>query len=325
VDWFVLRTLKAPPPFSLKRAKEAAVRHTSSAAEAALGRLQKPWLYAALLVSTLVLAAPAWTSTKADETVRITATGFEPATARIVRGDTVTWTNADTVDHRIVSTNPAFRSPVLGPGESFSFRYTRRGSFVYRDALKPGVRGMVNVSPTGPLVVTMQRGKRIVTFGGSTSVFGSISNGRSGETVTVVASAYRLGTTTHRVTTDEGAWELVVRPRIRTLYRATWRNRESQAEPAVFVRPRVSLAVRNRRIGRFTTKVAAAYSYAGKRVRLLRDVGAGTWKTVRFVRLGRGGTATFRARLPRVARVRVVVPASPGYLDGSSAAVTVRR
>lgn len=300
------------------------MRHADPARPTRL-RFRRHWPLAAFLVTALALATPAWTSGKADEAVRITSAGFEPGTVRIVRGDTVTWTNEDTVDRRIAATTPRFRSPVLRPGESYSFRFNQRGTFTVRDETRAGVTGRVNVAAAAPLSVVIQRGRSIVTYGGSTRVYGSVSNGRSGEPVTVVASAYRLGTSTLRTTTDDGAWELVVRPRIRTLYRAVWRNRESQAEPAVFVRPRVTLAVRNRRLGRLTVKVAAAYSYAGKRVRLVRAVGGGSWRTVRFVRLGRGGAATFRARLPRVARVRVAVPTSPGYLEGTSSAVTVRR
>jgi plastocyanin len=288
-------------------------------------RLRGHWPLAAMLVLALMLVTPAWTSTKADETVRITATGFDPATVRIVRGDTVTWTNDDTVDRRIAGTTPRFRSPVLRPGESYSFRFNQRGNFTVRDETRAGVTGRVNVAAAAPLSVAIQRSRSIVTYGGWTRVYGSVSNGSSGEPVTVLVSAYRLGTSVRRTTTDDGAWELLVRPRIRTFYRAEWRNRESQAEPVVYVRPRVTLSVRNRRLGRFTTKVTAAYSYAGKRVRLVRAVGDGRWKTVRFVRLGRGGAATFQARLPRVARVRIAVPTSPGYLEGTSSAVTVRR
>jgi hypothetical protein len=92
----------------------------------------------------------------------------------------------------------------------------------------------------------------------------------------------------------------------------------------VYVRPQVALRVLNARLGRFYTKVTALRSYRGKRVMIQRLRGS-TWVKVWRVRLGPGSAVRFTASLPRTARIRVLVPSSPGYLQGFSRTALVRR
>ena len=92
------------------------------------------------------------------------------------------------------------------------------------------------------------------------------------------------------------------------------------------VRSRVGFSIRSMAVPRFYTRAFAAYSYRGKLARLQRMTAAGDWVTVRPVRLNALSAATFVAPLPRGAsRVRMVVPASPGYLVGVSNVRIVRR
>jgi hypothetical protein len=70
--------------------------------------------------------------------------------------------------------------------------------------------------------------------------------------------------------------------------------------------------------------VTALTSYRGKRVTLQRLTGS-SWVKVRRARIGVGSVVRFTARLPRTARIRVLVPSAPGYLQGSSGTVLVRR
>jgi len=71
----------------------------------------------------LVLAAPASTATS---TVQIKSTGFVPATVTINQNDSVTWTNTDTKDHKVVANGGSFASAILTPGKT----YVRYGGFV---------------------------------------------------------------------------------------------------------------------------------------------------------------------------------------------------
>ncbi|HEX2288061.1 MAG TPA: hypothetical protein VHH31_04830, partial [Gaiellaceae bacterium] len=90
-------------------------------------------------------------------------------------------------------------------------------------------------------------------------------------------------------------------------------------------RPRVAF----RRIGRarFVTRVVAARSFRGRKVKFQRRTSAGRWVTVKRVRLKRRSAATFRTRLRR-GTFRIVMSvnqAGPGYLAGISRTIVYRR
>jgi plastocyanin len=281
--------------------------------------------FAVVAACALVLAAPA---VAADQTVRINSTGFTPLAVSVDRGDAVTWRNVDSDRHQVVADNGAFRSPVLEPGQTYTFEFNRGGTFMYSDALSSFRKGTVTVGPvsTSPSL-TMQASKRVVTFGATVVLSGTVSNGEGGELVRVTGDPYRGSGFSRTVTTDaDGVWRLVVRPSMRTSYRAFWRGQESSTEPLVHVRARVGLSVRSRTAPRLYTRAFAAYSYRGKLARVQRQALNGGWVNVRFVRLNSASASTFVARIPRGAtRVRVVVPSSPGYLTGISSVRIVRR
>jgi plastocyanin len=279
----------------------------------------------AACAAALVLASPAL---GADATVRILPTGFTPLSVTIERGDAVTWRNLDIANHQVVADNGAFRSPELKTGQAYTYEFNQVGTFVYSDSQSTFQKGTVIVRAiTAEPSVTIQASRTVVTYGGTAVLSGTVSSGRPGETVRVIGTSYRGGDFSRTVETDaEGTWRLGVQPRIRTIYRAFWRGQESSTEPAVHVRARVGFGIRSMSAPRFTTRVFAAYTYRGKLVRLQRRTADGDWVTVRFVRLNALSAATFTARLPRGAvRVRVVVPASPGYLAGVSNVRVVRR
>jgi plastocyanin len=277
-------------------------------------------LLLALVPLALATAAPATAATA----VSITSSGFAPAEITVGASDTVTWTNNDSVNRRVVADGGAFTSPVLPPGDTWSFTFPRAGVFAYHDQLKPTQKGTVRVRPTGTRSVTITATIRQVTLGSSLELSGSISAG-AGQQVIVVAKPYQgAETRTPVLTESDGDWSLRVRPRIRTEYHAEWGQTMSAQSPVVFVRPAVQLRVLNAKTGRFYTKVTALRSYRGKLVTLQRLSGS-TWVKVKRIRLGTGSAARFSARLPRTARIRVLVPTAPGYLQGFSRTALVRR
>ena len=141
----------------------------------------------------------------------------------------------------------------------------------------------------------------------------------------MVGKPYRGSETrTPALTESDGSWSVRVRPRIRTEYQVEWGNTVSSTAPIVYVRPAVRLRVLNARAGRLYAKVTALVPYKGKMITLQRLQGS-TWVKVRRVRLGAGSAISFTARLPRTARVRVLVPSAPGYLQGNSGTALVRR
>ena len=72
--------------------------------------------------------------------VTIAKLAYSPKTVTVQTGATVTWTNNDTVVHNVQSTNgpgltapttSTFASKLLNPGQSFSFTFTKAGTYYY--------------------------------------------------------------------------------------------------------------------------------------------------------------------------------------------------
>jgi plastocyanin len=274
--------------------------------------------------AALVLAAPALA---AEVRVQIAQSAFVPASVTIQPGDRVVWTNTDTVDRQFAADRGAFRSPLIRPGQTYSFTFAREGTFAYTDAQKPTVKGTVIVEAEPEPSVTIQPSRRQIVYGSTVQLSGTISTGQEGQAVRVTGTPYRGDALATTVRTDaDGVWRLTVRPQLRTVYRAFWRGQESTTEPVVHVRPRVGFRVLSTATARFYVRVSAAYSYRGKLVNFQRLAAGGDWITVKRVRLGRLSDAAFRGPLPRgTSRVRVSVPTSPGYLLGLSNVRLVRR
>jgi plastocyanin len=63
--------------------------------------------------------------------ISITSTAFDPQTLNIKTGDTVIWTNNDTVAHTIVTDNQALNSGAIAPVATFTFVFKRVGTYSY--------------------------------------------------------------------------------------------------------------------------------------------------------------------------------------------------
>ena len=274
-------------------------------------------------------AAPATTASTATKTVQIKRSAFQPSTVTIKTGDVVKWTNTDTQNHQVVSNNGSFVSPILGPGKSYSHRFTAAGTYRYHDGLNPTVRGVVKVTGPPPSV-TIGASLPIIVYGQQVTLSGAVSSGNANEKVTIYQQPYPQASfqqLTTVLTTTGGAWQLVLSPspKILTQYQARWQGRTS-ITVGVQVRPRIRLSYRR---GRFYTAVQSATSHAGKFVIAQRLSRFGQWVTVKKVRLGGKSTAVFRMRLPKgKSRIRVAMSvnqAGGGYLAGFSPTITVRR
>lgn len=72
----------------------------------------------------------------------------------ITLGDTIIWKNADTVQHTVVSGNPndgpngIFNSGLIKTGGSFSYKFTKEGTYDYFCSIHPWMTGTVTVSFT---------------------------------------------------------------------------------------------------------------------------------------------------------------------------------
>lgn len=78
--------------------------------------------------------------------VNIDNFSFTPATLTVPAGTKVTWTNKDDVPHTVVSTNNAFtHSPALDTDDSFSYTFTKIGTYEYYCSVHPKMLGKVVV------------------------------------------------------------------------------------------------------------------------------------------------------------------------------------
>ena len=87
------------------------------------------------------------------DVVKITDDGFEPATLTVSSGDTVTFENDSSDDswpasdvHPTHQDYPGFdaKKPLL-PGDSYSFTFTKTGTWGYHNHLEPDVKGTIVV------------------------------------------------------------------------------------------------------------------------------------------------------------------------------------
>ena len=107
-------------------------------------------LATALVALAFSLAVPAVLA--ATRGVAIRDFAFSPRTVEIRVGDTVTWTNRDSVAHTATARNGSFDTGLLAEGASGSVRFTAAGTYRYVCTPHPEMTGTVVVRSAGTLV-----------------------------------------------------------------------------------------------------------------------------------------------------------------------------
>jgi hypothetical protein len=251
----------------------------------------------------------------------------------INQDDAVTWTNADTINHQVVANGGSFASPILTAGKSYTHTFRSGGTFRYHDGLHPSLKGTVTVRGA-PAQVTLATSAPVVKFGSSVNLTGTVSNKKSGETVTLVMLP--TGQTTKQVvatlqTTSGGVFSFTVTPQLNTQYQAQWKTRESSV--TVQVQPLIKLPGVSRS-GYFHFYVTAGQSFAGRFVWLQRYTLLRTWINVRRLQLGSKSGRIMSIRFARSViprgrwSIRVYMPATEmpgGYIDSWSGTQPVVR
>jgi plastocyanin len=291
-----------------------------------------------LLVALAVGLLGAASAPAKTVTVDISKLGFVPAAVSVQTGDSVTWTNKDTVTHQVVCATCPFTSPVLAPSQTYTFIFTKTGKFTTVDPLNKNKKATVTVT-AAPAGLSLAVAPRALTYGHTTTVSGTLSTGQANQKVDILAQ--RCGETAAKVvstatTTTGGTYTYTAQPAEMTSYQARFKPAVGTAVTTsvinVSVRPTVTLT----RLARntFAVQVIAAQSFVGKAVAFQRYVAAKhRWTTVKVVFLGSRAAAatplagstvssvTFKAKLKSGLRVRAVVPTGQGapcYIAGSS-------
>lgn len=284
-------------------------------------------LFVVLAVLAVVGIAPAFAHAA---NITITKTGFVPSSVTIHPGESITWTNSDAVDHQVSSTKASLSSPVMHTGQTYSFMFATSGTFAVTDLLNKKVKaGTVSVKTAGAAqTVSIATSARSTSFNGSVTLSGVVSNQAANETVTIRGQTYGGNAFLKLAdvkTGAGGAWTYTAHPTIQTVFDSMW-GKNASAQITVGVRPLVSIHALSG--NRFSTKVLAARSFAGKVVQLQRR-SAGQWVTVKRVRLGSMSTAIFKASLPMgnsaLRFAFSVNQAGAGYLAGFSRTLVYHR
>jgi len=256
-------------------------------------------------------------------TVTITKNGYVPKSQSILAGDTVTFTNGDSVAHQVSfkSTSGFTCTPnplVLQPAASGSCVFQTGGSYSYSDPNTKGntFRGSITVTAP-PDSLTLAAKPLLLIFGGKVAGTGTVSTAKAGESVDVLAqqcgatSAQKLATVQ---TTTGGAYTFSASPIANSVYTTQLRKAVSTAM-TVRVRPLMKLT----RVAahRYSLKVTAGESFAGKYVSFQRYNGTTKrWVAVKAVPLkaSKAGVApavvavaSFRSTIKTGLRIRTTM------------------
>ena len=275
-----------------------------------------------LAVIALAVLAIGSTALAGSTDVKVTSSGFSPGTVAVQSGDTVNWTNSDTVSHQVDVAGGSCKL-TLAAGQSGSCSFPNAGTFAYTDPTATGFAGTVNVTPNARSV-TIATSRNVGIFGDAMTLSGTISSKAAGQRVTVSATPASGPALNYPVTTDaNGNWSLQVQPRATTTYKATWDNATSKSV-VVTLRPRLTF----QKVGRhqYLVVVLAAHSMAGKQLDIARRVG-GKYVTFRhatitsITRTSTTSVAYFVVVVPAGTHLRAFLPKSQvgsDYLDGHS-------
>ena len=77
--------------------------------------------------------------------VKIDNFSFSPATITVPAGTTVKWTNRDDIPHTVVNDDQKFQSKALDTDESYSYTFTKPGTYPYFCSIHPKMTGKVVV------------------------------------------------------------------------------------------------------------------------------------------------------------------------------------
>lgn len=104
-------------------------------------------LLTAGLIPLILLAVFATVSVAraATTSVNIQNIAFNPASITVNAGDTVTWTNNDSVDHTVTSDTSGIFNMASAPGSTVRFTFTTPGTFAYHCNIHSTMHGTVVV------------------------------------------------------------------------------------------------------------------------------------------------------------------------------------
>src|SRR6058998_2180953 len=113
---------------------------------------RRPMIRSVPMLAALFLAGSfsATAALGADSDVAIKTFQFKPTPIEVKAGTRVTWANADDITHTVTSGTPEnrdgqFNTPLPGKGTTFSFTFSRAGTYTYFCDRHQSMRGEIRV------------------------------------------------------------------------------------------------------------------------------------------------------------------------------------
>jgi plastocyanin len=88
---------------------------------------------------------PPQTQPALDTKVEINNFSFAPSTVTVPVGTRVIWTNKDEIQHNIVTGDKTVKSKLLDTNETFTFTFTKAGTYSYICTVHPRMKGTIVV------------------------------------------------------------------------------------------------------------------------------------------------------------------------------------
>lgn len=95
--------------------------------------------------TTAPAATPTTAPTSNGNSISVANFSFSPNSLTVKVGTKVTWTNNDSVTHTVTENNGAFNSGDLAPGSSFSFTFSKAGTYSYHCSIHPSMTATITV------------------------------------------------------------------------------------------------------------------------------------------------------------------------------------
>jgi YVTN family beta-propeller protein len=92
-------------------------------------------------------AQPAPTASQTGNAITIQGMAFSPLAVTVKAGETITWTNQDSITHTVTSNDAKWDSGNLDPGKSFQFTFAQPGTYAYHCSIHPFMTGTITVTP----------------------------------------------------------------------------------------------------------------------------------------------------------------------------------
>jgi plastocyanin len=271
-------------------------------------------------VAAAVAAPPSLADSAGEQrNVDIPGTSFSPDALTVLVGDTVAWTNHDTMTHTVTGDRDEFDSDRLEPGAHFAHTFLQPGVYRYHCRIHRFMHGEIDV-----YAVALLGPNRSVGLGSTITLTGLVSaDVRSvGLEQQQVDGSYE-GVASASPAAD-GSFSFPITVSGPARFRARAGDRLSDP---VAVQPQPLVTMRLRRVdGRATVAIAAEPNQAGAPIALERYIQERyRWMPIRRAKLSADGRVTLTVRVKaRGVRLRAhLLRGRNGWGEATSAAMTL--